>query len=230
VKKITGASKIYAFDHNVRAAQKTNWINSSTKEVGSNGEIVEVPNPLKEQAAAIQIVYNDYTSTSAPLRVQQLGEPPKVTDTLKDVLGEKSLLSKDDLKELKRKRYVFINVWRNITDFPVEDMPLALCDVQSFTEDDLVVFELRYSDRTGENYFVKHNPTHKWIYYPQIVKCEAILLKVWDSHGETALADNKDEVDRIPATFSFHTAFIDVNAPADCHKRESIECRVIAVY
>mmetsp|Transcript_29357 Transcript_29357/g.28084 ORF Transcript_29357/g.28084 Transcript_29357/m.28084 type:complete len:170 (+) Transcript_29357:456-965(+) len=117
VKKITGASKVYAFDHNVRAAQKTNWINSSTKEVGSNGEIIEVPNPLKEQAAAVQIVHNDYTLTSAPLRVQQLGEPPKVTDTLKDVLGEKSLLSKEDLKELKRKRYVFINVWRTLLTF-----------------------------------------------------------------------------------------------------------------
>jgi hypothetical protein len=232
VKKITGASKVYAFDHNVRAAQKSNWMNETGKiqEVGSNGEIKEVQNPLKEQAAAVQIVHNDYTLTSAPLRVQQLGEPPKVTDTLKDVLGDSPLLSKEELKDLEGKRYVFINVWRNITDFPVEDMPLALCDAQSFTEEDLVVFELRYPDRTGENYFVKHNPNHKWIYYPQIVKDEAILLKVWDSHGETALADNKDEVDRIPATFSFHTAFSDDNAPADCHKRESIECRLIAVY
>jgi hypothetical protein len=59
---------------------------------------------------------------------------------------------------------------------------------------------------------------------------KAILLKVWDSHGETALADDKNEKDRIPATFSFHTAFSDDNAPANCPKRESIECRLIAVY
>jgi hypothetical protein len=169
VKEVTGASKVYAFDHNVRAAQKTNWMN---QEVDAKGAITEVQVPPKEAAAAVQIVHNDYTLTSAPLRVQQLGEPPKVTDTLKDVLGDSPLLSKEDLKALEGKRYVFINVWRNITDFPVQDMPLALCDAQSFTTDDLVVFELRYPDRTGENYFVKHNPNHKWIYYPEIVKDE----------------------------------------------------------
>lgn len=228
VKKVTGASKVYAFDHNVRSARKFNWMN---QEVGVNVPIEEVHGSPKEAASAVQIVHNDYTLTSAPMRVQQLGQPSKITDTLRDVLGETPLLSQGDLKDLEGKRYVFINVWRNIADEPVQDMPLALCDAESFTDDDLVVFELRYPDRTGENYFVKHNPNHKWIYYPQIVKDEAILLKVWDSHGKiTALENDMEAKDLKPASFSFHTAFSDPNAPSNSPKRESIECRLIAVY
>ena len=31
--------------------------------------------------------------------------------------------------------------------------PLALCDAQTVEPDDLVVFEIHYADRVGENYF-----------------------------------------------------------------------------
>lgn len=83
-------------------------------------------------------------------------------------------------------RYMFINVWRSIADTPVRDMPLALCDAQTFSSDDLITFEIRYADRIGENYFATHTESHRWVYYPEMVKDEAILLKVWDSHGSIA--------------------------------------------
>ena len=40
---------------------------------------------------------------------------------------------------------------------PVEINPLALCDASTVSPQDLVVFEIHYADRVGENYFAKHN-------------------------------------------------------------------------
>lgn len=57
-------------------------------------------------------------------------------------------------------RFAIINVWRNITETPVVAHPLALCDGQSVDPEDLVVFEIHYSDRVGENYFAKHSSAH----------------------------------------------------------------------
>lgn len=46
------------------------------------------------------IVHNDYTITSAPLRVKLLGESPKVNDTLRKVLGEKPLFDESQLDSI----------------------------------------------------------------------------------------------------------------------------------
>ena len=89
------------------------------------------------------------------------------------------------------RRYMFINVWRSVADEPVEDMPLGVCDATSVPNDDLVTFEVRYVDRTGENYLAKYSPPdgmaddryHRWLYFPKMTKHEAMLLKTWDSAG-----------------------------------------------
>ncbi|CAE7909081.1 unnamed protein product, partial [Symbiodinium necroappetens] len=65
-----------------------------------------------------------------------------------------------------RKRWLFVNVWRNIADTPVESFPLAACDAQSTALDDLIVFEIRYADRTGENYFARYSQQQRWFYFP----------------------------------------------------------------
>jgi hypothetical protein len=38
------------------------------------------------------------------------------------------MLNEEDVQELARGRYAFINVWRSISDAPVERMPLAVCE------------------------------------------------------------------------------------------------------
>jgi hypothetical protein len=219
VQEKTGAKKVYAFDHNIRS-------NVSQPKTIVGGNQVQTP---------VAFVHNDYTLTSAPQRVKHLGEAPKINDTLRKILGDTPLLSDADLLDIEKNRFLFVNVWRNITDDPVEDMPLALCDAQSFTPDDLITFEIRYEDRVGENYFVKHNPKHDWVYFPKMVKDEAILLKVWDSQGaitgvEPSNMSEEQKQALIPASFAFHTAFKDPTVSEDCPKRQSIECRLIAVY
>lgn len=250
VKRFTGASKVYAFDHNIRVSAKKSWLNEPD---GSKVDykIKEIKGGSEVQSPAT-VVHNDYTLTSAPRRLIQLADKPKLNDALRKVLGETPLIPPGEVEDIfaTGRRYVFINVWRNIANTPVEDMPLALCDATTIAAEDLSTFEIRYADRVGENYFACHRPEHKWVYYPKITRDEAILLKVWDSHGNIAPRCNTNGNNNIVhddlspevasasqevtsediATFSFHSAFKDTQASPDCAPRESIECRLIAIY
>ena len=111
--------------------------------------------------------------------------------------------------------------------------PLALCDSQTVNPEDLVVFEIHYQDRLGENYFAKHAERHHWYYFPEMTRDEALLIKQWDSAGPLARSDGKqaDVSDpQSPSTFSFHSAFEDPATPHGAPDRQSIEVRCIVIY
>ena len=131
-------------------------------------------------------------------------------------------------------RYSIINVWRNIRPEPVATHPLALCDAQSVAPDDLVVFEIHYTDRIGENYFAKHADRHRWLFYPRIRGGEALLIQQWDSAGTLARTEGTrgdgGAPDDAPCTFSFHSAFEDPASPPDAPDRCSIEVRCMVLY
>merc|ERR1711862_561294 len=96
--------------------------------------------------------------------------------------------------------------------------------------EDLVVFEIRYADRVGENYFSRHSDSHKW-YYPKMTWDEAAFPKVWDSRGR-GFCDRMPgapfpESEKVPVTFSLHSAFEDPATPAGAPDRESMEVRTI---
>jgi hypothetical protein len=118
----------------------------------------------------IHVAHGDYTLASAPQRLRDLAKPPGMNDTLRSVLGNhKPLLGAEVVSRTldEHARFALINVWRNIDRSPVMADPLALCDGQRVAPDDLVVFEIHYHDRIGENYFAKYSPNHEWWYYPQ---------------------------------------------------------------
>jgi hypothetical protein len=130
-------------------------------------------------------------------------------------------------------RFAIINLWRNIAPEPVATHPLALCDAASVQPEELVVFEIRYSDRIGENYFAKHSDGHQWYFYPALTRDEALLIKQWDSSGELARSNgaNSDSANLdAPCTFSFHSAFEDPATPPDAPERWSTEVRCMALY
>ena len=111
--------------------------------------------------------------------------------------------------------------------------PLAVCDAQSVRPEDLVVFEIHYEDRIGENYFAKHSDGHKWHFCSGLIRDEILLIKQWDSDGLLARSDGlKGDATGIrePCTFSFHSAFADPTTPADAPDRWSIEVRCMALY
>ncbi len=128
-------------------------------------------------------MHGDYTLTSAPQRLRDLTRPPGANDTLRKLLGSDEALLDEAAVEraIDSGRFAIINVWRNVAQEPVATHPLALCDAASVSPEDLVVFEIHYHDRVGENYFAKHAERHRWYFYQALTRDEALLIKQWDS-------------------------------------------------
>ncbi|CAJ1375038.1 unnamed protein product, partial [Effrenium voratum] len=207
LRRVTGASRAVAFDHNLRAKQR--------KEAGDRlrgGSAVQQP-------LVTYGVHNDYTVTSSEQRIRQLAQSPNQNDTRRS-----SLVDPAEVEELLKKRWIFVNVWRNISEEPVQRNPLAACDAATCALDDLIVFEIRYADRIGENYFARYSEQQRWFYFPRMEKDEVMLLKCWDSRG--AGFHNGPA----PATFSLHGSFEDLAPPPDAPDRESIEVRLVAFF
>ena len=222
VQKTTGARHVFAFDHNVRSAA-----GKESQQRIRDGQEVQGP---------AHLAHGDYTLRSGPERLQQLAELPTGNDTFRPLLEPgQGLLDPEWVEEAlgSAGRFALINLWRNIAEEPVATHPLALCDAQTVTPDDLVVFEIHYQDRIGENYFSKYSPRHCWFYYPSMTRDEALLIKQWDSAG--GLAGSRGQQDdgadpERPCTFSFHSAFEDPSTPPDAPERWSIEVRCVACY
>ena len=217
VQQATGAKTVRAFDHNVRSERGF-----------ADGRRLKGGNLIQQPAG---IVHGDYTAQSAPRRLVNLGEPPKVNDALKPVLGDSPLLTAAEVKEaVGGRRFVLINVWRSIRPEPVAGTPLACCDAATTRKSDLLTFEIHYADRIGENYFARHSSEHQWYYFPGMERTEALLIKQWDSEGALAAGAERDAVDGRPSTFTLHTAFRDPTTPPEAPSRESIEVRLVALF
>jgi hypothetical protein len=142
-------------------------------------------------------VHNDHTVNSAPRRVR-------------DHLGA-------DAEELLKHRFGIVNVWRPIRG-PVLDSPLALCDAQSFTDEDLIASDLVYPHVRGETSSVEFKPGHRWYYFSEQQPDEVLLIRVHDSANDGR------------ARLSFHTSFENPLAPPDAPPRESIEVRAMVFF
>jgi hypothetical protein len=141
-------------------------------------------------------VHNDHTVNSAPRRVR-------------DHLGAEA-------EELLKHRFGIINVWRPVRG-PVMDSPLALCDAQSFTDDDLIATDFVYAHVRGETSGVAYNPAHRWYYFSRMQPDEVVLIRVHDSADDGR------------ARLSFHTSF-DNPLASGAPPRESIEVRTLVFF
>jgi len=197
VKAASGAQRVFVFDHTVRESGNTN-LNAS--EGGS--------------AAPVPRVHCDYTKDGAPRRLAQLAK-----DGIYSRIRGRDL-SEAEVAELAEGRFAFINVWRSIDEAnPVMMKPLAVCDEDSVPENDRFLYQLRFPDRTGENYSLRASAddAHRWFYYSRMGFDECLIFKVYDK---------KEDGPR----FVFHTAFEDPHEPPNAPPRKSIEVRCIAFY
>lgn len=221
VASFTGA-RAFAFDHNVRSAS-----GKQSRQRIAGGQQVQGP---------AHVVHGDYTLTSAPQRVRDLARPPRGNDTLRSVLAaDQSLITPAVAAHVlaENSRFAIVNLWRNIAKEPVAAYPMALCDGQTVDPQDLVVFEIHYENRVGENYFARHSPRHAWYYYPAMTGDEALLIKQWDSAGtlaRTAGAAGDGSNLQAPCTFSFHSAFEDPDTLPNAPDRWSVEVRCLVLY
>ncbi|EHR69858.1 hypothetical protein BurJ1DRAFT_0985 [Burkholderiales bacterium JOSHI_001] len=160
-----------------------------------------LPADLKQQTTvqrpAVMLVHSDYTPHSGPQRVR-------------DIVPE-------DAEELLKHRVAFYNVWKPLYR-RVEELPLALCDAQTQDDADLLRMDLKYRERTGEIYVMRHSPRHRWYYFPHMEAHQALLLKTYDSETDGR------------ARFMGHSAFEDPTTPPNAPKRESIEVRTMAFF
>ncbi|MDI1269429.1 MAG: CmcJ/NvfI family oxidoreductase [Polaromonas sp.] len=149
------------------------------------------------RAAANGRIHNDYTEASGRKRLD--------------------LVLTDSKAASQVKRYAIVNVWRSIKG-PVLDTPLAVCDARTLVISDLVRSEVRYPRRTGEIYQAVYSPLHRWSYYSEMDRHEALVFKQYDSQISGV------------ARFVPHAAFDHPDAPPDAPLRESIELRCLVVY
>ncbi|KAJ5647973.1 hypothetical protein N7490_004345 [Penicillium lividum] len=124
----------------------------------------------------------------------------------------------EEAETLLKGRYRIVNVWRPLSDDPVQSSPLAFASAASVDGDDLVPVQHRYPDRTGETMGVKYNSGQRWTYWSGMTGSERLLLKCSDSRG---LRDG-DVSQWVP-----HTAFWDERTPVGARIRESIEVRAL---
>jgi len=141
--------------------------------------------------------HNDYTEWSGPNRVREF--------------------LPDEAEELLKHRFAIIQVWRAINQ-PIQSNPLALADAKSVAMEDLLVAERRYPHRVGQTYRLKYNPGHRWFYFPEMRRDEALVFKVYDSEKDGR------------ARFTPHTSFDDPASPPNARPRQSIEVRAFACF
>ncbi len=142
-------------------------------------------------------IHNDYSENSGQARFQAVASDKRIP--------------------LPVGRFAIVNIWRSIGG-PVVDTPLALCDARSISVKDLVVTDILFSGRKGEIYLLQHARRHRWAYFPQMRKHEALVFKQYDSQVSGV------------ARFTPHTAFDLPNIPHDAPLRESIEIRCVVTY
>lgn len=141
--------------------------------------------------------HNDYTEWSGPQRVR-------------DILP-------GEAEALLERRFAIIQVWRAINQ-PIQSNPLAIADAKSVAFEDLLLAERRYPDRVGQTYRLKYSPNHRWYYFPQMRREEALVFKVYDSAKDGR------------ARFTPHTSFDDPQSPPGAPPRQSIEARALAFF
>jgi hypothetical protein len=141
--------------------------------------------------------HNDYTEWSGPNRVREI--------------------LPNEAESLLARRFAIIQVWRAINQ-PIQSNPLAVADAKSVEMEDLIVAERRYPHRVGQTYRLKYNPKHRWFYFPEMRREEALVFKVYDSEEDGR------------ARFTPHTSFDDPMSPPNAPSRQSIEVRALAFF
>lgn len=128
-------------------------------------------------------------------------------------------------------RFLSFSLWRALSPAP-QDWPLALADFRTVKEEDGVPNvkvdvdvipegDALFAEIPGEEEMMaatifRHDPAHRWYYFPDMDRDEVILIKFHDSDHARAW--------RAP-----HTAFRDQTRP-DAVTRESIEFRGMAFW
>jgi hypothetical protein len=121
----------------------------------------------------------------------------------------------------RMKRFAHYNIWRALSA-PPQDVPLAVCDARSVAAADLLAADAIF-DKPGEpewsfeGLVLAHANPHRWHWFPDMHRDEALVFKTHDSEPGRAHC--------VP-----HVAFDNGACPADAPPRASIEMRALAYW
>ena len=130
-------------------------------------------------------------------------------------------LGRPDVPGKSIRRSVQFNVWRVLSE-PPQDVPLAVCDARTLSPQDLVAADAVFDvpDRpewSFEALLVRHNTAHRWCYFSNMTRDEALIFTTNDSEP--------GQPHHVP-----HTAFNDPTCPGGAQPRASVEMRAIAYW
>jgi hypothetical protein len=119
------------------------------------------------------------------------------------------------------RRFAHYNVWRALSP-PPQDIPLTLCDARSVVLADLICADAVFDEKdkpewSFEGWVVRHSSQHRWSYFSDMTRDEAIVFKTNDS--------DPAQPHCVP-----HSAFDDPSCPKGVPTRASIEMRGIAYW
>jgi hypothetical protein len=119
------------------------------------------------------------------------------------------------------RRFAHYNVWRAFSP-PPQDIPLTVCDARSVAPADLICADAIFDvadkpEWSFEGWVVRHNPQHRWSYFSDMTRDEALIFKTNDS--------DPAQPHCVP-----HSAFDDPFCPKGGPARASIEMRGIAYW
>lgn len=128
-------------------------------------------------------------------------------------------------------RFITLSLWRTFSQ-PPQDLPLAVCEFPSIRDEEGLRNTLIFGDSIPEEKMMhapiegedrlpaatlfKYDPAHRWWFYPDMNRDEALLFKFHDTDQSVAW--------RVP-----HTAFAD-NSVEHPNPRQSIELRCTAFF
>ncbi|KAJ9605932.1 hypothetical protein H2200_009781 [Cladophialophora chaetospira] len=202
LKKTTGATDVRIFSHIVR---RTPW-ESITKEI----EEKQIPDDSR-------------VGKIGPAHFAHIDQGP---------LGAKQLfdetLNAEEAERFSKSRWGIINVWRPIK--PVRRNPLALCDMRSVPDEDLIPVYTRAprdygsytADKMAKSYqslTAKASPSHSWHYASGMTPDEVLMLQIFDTNKAADGSSRR----------TLHSAFAHPNDEA-LEPRESIEVRSLVFW
>jgi hypothetical protein len=188
----------------------------------------EIERLVKDLSGADRVVVNSpgvlrFSESSADCGRLNNSRPARfihidISDPTARVMAERAC-PQDVLRPLRR--FAHYNVWRVLSP-PPQDVPLAVCDARSVAPGDLLEADAVF-DAPGkpewsfEGLVIHHNPAHRWSYFPNMTRGEALVFKTNDS--------DPNQPHNVP-----HTAFNDPSCPSGVAPRASIEMRAIAYW
>ena len=135
--------------------------------------------------------------------------------------AERSAPKDAEGKPIPYVRFCHYNVWRVLSP-PPQDIPLTVCDARTLKPEDLIpadaVFDVAGAPEWSfEGLVVGYSPDHRWSYFSNMTRDEALVFKTNDSDPARA--------HHVP-----HVAFDDPSCPKGVETRSSIEMRACAYW